>query len=136
MRDATSIKRLAKVLKAALRSRSRKALVPFLQGVYRQYDGWRSERRALSTSQTIADKYEVPLRSDSHAVRILIEACSKQAGAHINEKSLSEWTMCIRKAWRRREKWDTFSSFLKDNGGISGVAALRPNLPRYRRSDF
>jgi CelD/BcsL family acetyltransferase involved in cellulose biosynthesis len=136
MRDATSVRGLAKVLKAALRSRSRRALVPFLEGIYHQYDGWRSERRALATSQKIADKYELPLRSDSHAVRILIDACRKQARTHIDERSLSEWTMCIRKAWRRRERWQTFSSFLKDNGGISGVAALRPNLPRYRRSDF
>lgn len=64
MRDATSVKRLAKELKSASRSRSRGALVPFLEGIYRQYDGWRSERRALATSQKIADKYELPLRSD------------------------------------------------------------------------
>jgi hypothetical protein len=136
MSEAANVDRLAGTLRAALHSRSRTALVPFLEAVYVQYDTWRSDRRALVSSEKLAAEFELPVRSDSHAVRILLEACCKRAGGGINEKTLSEWTMCIRKAWRRRGKWETFSEFIKHNGGISGAAALLPKLPRYRRSDF
>jgi hypothetical protein len=135
MTKNASIDKPARALKAALRSRSRKAFFPFLEEVYDQYDGWRMDRHALASSSKLAAEYNLALRSDSHAVRILIEACCQRAERPIDEKTLSEWTMCIRKAWRRRDKWRSFSNFLTHNGGISGVAALPPRLPRYKRSD-
>jgi hypothetical protein len=135
MSKTTDINNLSLKLKAGLRSRSRTSFVPFLEKVYAEYASWRSDRCALVSSEKIAAEYELPVRADSHAVRILIEACRKQVGSDIHERTLSEWTMCVRKAWRRRDKWQDFSDFLTDNGGISGVAALPPKLPRYRRSD-
>ena len=127
---------LSAELKAASQLRRRTAFLPFLAGVYDLYIKWRRRKLALPQSKKLANTFDIELRSDSHPVRIIIEACSKRARVHVDPKILSRFTACVRNAHSQRTKWTDFQKFVGNNGGIAGVAALKTGRSRYKRTSI
>lgn len=112
----------------SFKARERFAHYRYLAAVYALYAELRRERVARKTSYQIAKSAGLPVRRDTHPIRILIDTTS---GA--NAKIKSRWTQAIRFAWHERTDGKDIIDFLRHNGGLSGCAAQFANLTPSRR---
>lgn|SRR5579862_2227315 len=93
----------------------------FLRDVYELYVELRSRRIARKATRRIVKLAQLPIRKDSHPIRVLIEAT---AGSEDN-RAKSRWVQALRYAFGWRQRPHRLKWFFQVNGGIAGSAAKR-----------
>ena len=91
----------------------------YLNDVYRAFVDLHSKRIAEKATRRIAKLLRLPVRKNTHPIRILIEA---SAGPEDN-RAKSRWTQALKYAHGWLTLPDKLDWFLKLYGGISGAAA-------------
>jgi hypothetical protein len=93
-------------------------LYQYLRDIYRIYLELRSRRIARKATRRIAKISKLPLRRQSHLIRILIEA---SAGPE-DPRQKSRWTQALKFAFGWRQPAKRLKWFFNVNGGIAGSA--------------
>jgi hypothetical protein len=99
--------------------RRRSGLQRYLKDVYEIFVDFRSKRIANKATRRIAELLRLPVRDNTHPIRILIEA---SAGPEDN-RAKSRWTQALKYAHGWLTLPDRLDWFFQLHGGISGTAA-------------
>jgi hypothetical protein len=113
------IERLEEIEKKSFAVRSRFKERPYLQAVYKLYRDWREDGLSTSLSRQAAKMCGIPLREDSHPIRIIIDCSSPNT----DEKMRSRWALALRHAYVKRISPSKLLEFLDDEGGVAGRAS-------------
>jgi hypothetical protein len=92
----------------------------YLDGVWKLYGAWKQCRWVRKRTGRVVRLYEVKLRKNTHPIRAIIDASSKQK-ADVK----SEWTRALRYALTKKSEVENvgLNTFLVSNGGIAGCAS-------------
>ena len=94
----------------------------YLEAVLKLYADWKAGGKAKKRVPRLARLYkaEVKLRKNTHPIRVIIDASSKQK-ADVK----SEWTRALQYALKNKSQVENvgLKKFLESNGGVAGCAS-------------
>lgn len=114
------IERLRKLEQHAFRQRHGKLdFYRYLEAVWVLYCEWKADRKRTAHKNQVADLYGIKLRTNTRAIRVIIDASSEQ-----DVRVKSRWVRALQHANRNRSQVEKFGfkKFMQRNGGPAGCA--------------
>jgi hypothetical protein len=127
------IKRLLRIEKECFGPRHKRTdFYRYLKPVLKGYLEWKDDKMRKESQRLLAELYpkRVKVRRDTHTIRSIIDASSKQ-----DEQTRSRWTLALEYAVVKRAEVDKIglSAFCAETGGVAGCASKMAAIRRQRK---
>ncbi len=119
--------KLQKLERKWARSRSKNALVEFLDLVFRVYSEWDRKGDKKNAARRLQKLSEIRSNGQAHAIRKIIDATSTA-----DRRSKSRWVAALRLVLTERRRLRSLKKCLIAYGGISGCASQWADFQKIR----